>query len=415
MNQKLDLESTPISSEVPMQSRDRYSRFFRYALPVLVVLAGIAVAWVMMTSSPRMERAAKPREARLVETFTVTAGTEPVMLTAWGEVKPAQEVSIKAQVSGMVETLLHSLEPGSFVAAGQPLVQLEKADYEAVLAQRQAELDQARANLDIEQGNQAVARSEFELLGVDMAGADKKRMLREPQLQSAIAQVRAAQAALKTAELNVQRTLIRAPFDGVIRVRTIDIGSHVAANTEIVTLTGSQSAWVDVSIPLNAVQWIRFPDANGEGGSKVTLHYDRVWTADQQREGRVLRLLSDLESTGRMARILVQVDDPLALKLPQASQPPLLMGSFVRVQIRGRVLEDVMVIPTALLHDSDTVWLFAEDRLRIRPVEVVYRNQQHVYVRSGIQPGDRLVSSVMSGVTDGMPLRVKANQGGSSL
>jgi RND family efflux transporter MFP subunit len=414
MNQKLDLESAGISNEVSMPHRDRFSRVVRYVLPVLIVLAGVAVAWVMMTSSPRMERAAKPREARLVETFTITAGTKPLILTAWGEVKPAQEVSIKAQVSGVVETLLHSLEPGSFVAAGQPLLQLEKADYEAARAQRLAELDQARANLDIERGNQAVARSEFELLGVDVSGADKKLMLREPQLQSATAQVRAAEAALATADLNLKRTLIRAPFDGVIRERLINVGSHVAANADVVALTGSQSAWVEVSVPLNEVQWIRFPDANGEGGSTVTLHYDRVWTADQQREGRVLRLLSDLESSGRMARILVQVDDPLALALPQQSQPPLLMGSFVRAQVQGKALESVVVIPAVLLHDNDTVWLYADDKLQIRPVEVLYRNQQHVYVRSGLQPGDQLVASALSTATDGMPLRVKADQSEST-
>lgn len=414
MNQKLDLESAGISNEVSMPHRDRFSRVVRYVLPVLIVLAGVAVAWVMMTSSPRMERAAKPREARLVETFTITAGTKPLILTAWGEVKPAQEVSIKAQVSGVVETLLHSLEPGSFVAAGQPLLQLEKADYEAARAQRLAELDQARANLDIERGNQAVARSEFELLGVDVGGADKKLMLREPQLQSATAQVRAAEAALAAADLNLKRTLIRAPFDGVIRERLINVGSHVAANADVVALTGSQSAWVEVAVPLNEVQWIRFPDANGEGGSTVTLHYDRVWTADQQREGRVLRLLSDLESSGRMARILVQVDDPLALALPQQSQPPLLMGSFVRAQVQGKALESVVVIPAVLLHDNDTVWLYADDKLQIRPVEVLYRNQQHVYVRSGLQPGDQLVASALSTATDGMPLRVKADQSEST-
>lgn len=414
MNQKLDLESAGISNEVSMPHRDRLSRVVRYVLPVLIVLAGVAVAWVMMTSSPRMERAAKPREARLVETYTVTTGTEPLILTAWGEVKPAQEVSIKAQVSGVVETLLHSLEPGSFVAAGQPLLQLEKADYEAARAQRLAELDQARANLDIERGNQAVARSEFELLGVDVSGADKKLMLREPQLQSATAQIRAAEAAVRTAELNLQRTLIRAPFDGVIRARLISVGSHVAANADVVTLTGSQSAWVEVAVPLNELQWIHFPDASGEGGSAVTLHYDRVWTAEQQREGRVVRLLSDLESSGRMARILVQVDDPLALALPQQSQPPLLMGSFVRVQVQGKALESVVVIPAVLLHDNDTVWLYADDKLQIRPVEVLYRNQQHAYVRSGIQPGDQLVASAMSTATDGMPLRVNANQSEST-
>ena len=159
---------------------------------------------------------------------------------------------------------------------------------------------------------------------------------------------------------------------------------------------------------------IRFPDPAGKGGSTVTLHYDRVWTQHQFREGRVLRLLSELEDSGRMARVLVQVDDPLALQLPQDTRPPLLMGSFVRVQLQGAQLENVVVIPTALLHENDTVWLFVDDKLQIRPVDVAYRDQEQVYVRAGIQPGDRLVASAMSTATDGMPLRVRPDSGESA-
>ncbi|MEZ5506763.1 MAG: hypothetical protein R3F38_12655 [Gammaproteobacteria bacterium] len=85
---------------------------------------------------------------------------------------------MRAQVSGVVQTLSPGLEPGSFVTEGQTLVRLEQADYQAALIQQQAALQQAKAELEIEQGNQAVARSEFALLGGDVSPADRKRMLR---------------------------------------------------------------------------------------------------------------------------------------------------------------------------------------------------------------------------------------------
>lgn len=414
MNQKIELEPTQIMRERGEQYRTLKTRLVKIFLPVLIILLGMVATWLLMTSTPKAERVAKPREARLVETMSVDTGNEAIRITAWGEVKPAQEVVIKAQVSGVVESLLHSLEPGSFVAASQPLLQLEQAQYQAALIQAQATLEQAMAEREIEQGNQAVARSEFALLGGSVSDADKKRMLREPQLQVASAQVKSAEAALSAARLDLNRTAIRAPFSAVIKERHVNIGSHVAVNGEMVTLTGTGSAWVEVSVPINELQWIRFPDAQGSPGSPVTLFYDQVWAAGQQRTGTVVRLLSDLESSGRMARVLVEVNDPLALQPETLGQPPLLMGSFVRAELQGKQLDDVVVIPAALLRENDTVWVYQENQLKVRPVTVVYRDQSHVYVREGIRPGDQLVTSALSTVSDGMPVRISAEQGGTT-
>lgn len=414
MNQKLDLENAHKANAVSMSQPDLMPRVIRIGLPLVVIVAGLVVAWFMLTSTPTMERVAKPREARLVETVVVAADNRPVTLTAWGEVKAAQEVTLKAQVGGVVEALLNPLEPGSFVKKGEPLLQLERADYFADRAQKQAALDQARADLEIERGNQSVARSEFDLLGDDAGSAEKKLMLREPQLQSAKAAVQSAEAALAAAELNLQRTLVKAPFAGVIKERLVNVGSHVASNGDLLTLTGTDTAWVEVSVPLNQLRWIQFPDAEGKGGSVVTLHYDQVWSKDQSRTGKVIRLLSDLDSSGRMARVLVQVEDPLAVHLPREQQPPLLMGSFVRVEVQGKAIDDVVVIPSNLLHDNDTVWLFSGNQLVIRSVDVAYRDQDQAYIRSGIQPGDVLVSSTLSTATEGMLLRVKTEAGGAA-
>ncbi len=407
MNQKLDIETTRRTPQGTMASNPLSRRLLRLALPVVIVLAGSFVTWKMMTSSPTMARISKPREARLVEAITVTAVSQAVNLTLWGEVKPAQEVTLKAQVSGVVEKRLHPLEPGSFVTADEPLLQLERAEYEAALAQKQADLEQARANLELEQGNQAVARSEYDLLGDDAGPAEKKLMLREPQLLSARAAIKSAEAALAAASLNLQRTRITAPFAGVIKERLVNVGSQVAANGELLTLTGTDTAWVEVSVPLNQLRWIRFPDAQGEGGSVVTLHYDQVWSAGQTRKGKVLRLLSDLESSGRMARVLVQVDDPLAAHLSHEHNPPLLMGSFLRVDIEGLSLDDVIVIPANVLHDNDTVWLYQDGQLQVRDVEVAYRDQARVFVRSGLNSGEQLVTSALSTATAGMAIRLK--------
>ena len=118
------------------------------------------------------------------------------------------------------------------------------------------------------------------------------------------------------------------------------------------------------------------------------------------REGRVVRLLSDLEPSGRMARVLISVQDPLSLD--SGHELPLLLGSFVRVEIDAGELEDVLVINRAALRDGESVWVVdADDRLQIRDVAVVWTRKDSVLVSNVIRPGERLIVS-------GLPLAVPA-------
>ena len=411
MNQKLDLEperATTLTGTEPALSGVELPRprWQRIGLPLLVLVVAVLVTWQLMSSSPKAARAHKEREARLVETVAVTQADTLIPVQAWGEVKPARAITLKAQVSGIVKTL-QAREPGSFFRQGDALLQLDTTDYELTLAQRRSALEQALANLEIEQGNQAVALSEYELLGTQASAAEKKRMLREPQLQSASAQVAAARAAVEEARTQLARTTVTAPFAAVLQERHVDVGSHVTTSGDLLQLVGTEAAWLEVAVPVTQLRWIRFPDA-GSAGSTVKIFYDQVWAPQQLRTGRVIRLLSQLEENGRMARVLVQVDDPFARQDANRDQPRLMLGSFVRTEIEGVPVQQAAVIPRGLLHEDDTVWILKNDNtLEIRAVTVAYRDQENVFIADGIRSGEQLISSALSTATDGMPVRVK--------
>jgi hypothetical protein len=136
----------------------------------------------------------------------------------------------------------------------------------------------------------------------------------------------------------------------------------------------------------------------------------------QQRSGRVVRLLSDIETKGRMARILVAVKDPLGLKSRTSDRPPLLIGEYVRVEIQGRLLTGVYRIPRSSLRDNDTIWLAGNgDTLKIEPVDILWRDDRIVLVKNNLQPGDRLVVSDLVTPVRGMPLDVLVGDSGSSV
>jgi RND family efflux transporter MFP subunit len=372
----------------------------RVVLPVLVLAAGGWAAKQLLESGPSAKRRPPTRRARLVEVVRARRGDHSTSVQAMGVVRPAREVVVKARVEGEVLEAAGPFVPGARLAEDALILRLDARDYELTVRQRESELAKARADLAVERGNQVIAQRESDLLGEESKDEDRALLLRKPQLAIAEAAVKKAEAALDDARLDVQRTIIRAPFNAVVRERMVDLGAQVTPGTELVRLVGTDEYWVEVSIPVDQLRWIEIPAAAGERGAAVTISDESAWGSQRRRSGHVLCLLSDLEAEGRMARLLVSVGDPLA-------DPPMLLDAYVRVAIEGRNLEGVVDVDRRLLRDGDRVWVMNEQsRLEIRPVEIAFRERDRVFVSSGIEDGERLVASDLSSVVEGMPLRL---------
>ncbi len=382
-------------------------RFTRRAIPSLavVLVAGVAVTYLMNTSS-HAKRGKPTREARLVEVVTISPTTAQLTLEAWGAVEPARQIELQAQVAGEVQRIGDNLEPGAYVDQGEQLVQIEASDYQLAVRQRKADLVKAEADLALEAGKGAVAKQEFTLLKQTSTPSPEQRslMLREPQQATARASVAAAEAALAAAELDLARTRIAAPFNALVLERQVDSGARVAVGGSLATLVGTDSFWVELAVPAASLRWIGLPGAE-QPGSTVRLYQESVWGEGRYREGRVIRLRGDLDEKGRMARLLVAVPDPLARQ--DSAQDRLLIGAFMRGEIAGLELQDVLALERAWLRDEDALWVMdAEGKLAIRNPEVIYRGVNQVYARGGLLPGDRIITSELSVAVEGMPLRL---------
>jgi multidrug efflux pump subunit AcrA (membrane-fusion protein) len=127
-----------------------------------------------------------------------------------------------------------------------------------------------------------------------------------------------------------------------------------------------------------------------------------------ERSGEVIELLGDLETQGRMARILVAVKDPLGLKDTGQTIRPLLIGDYVRVKIEGSPLSQVFRIPRTALRDNDTIWVVGDDStLDIRPVKIIWRDSQTVLLDQGLDPGDRVIVSDLAAPVKGMKIQME--------
>lgn len=381
----------------------------------LILLAGVALMVLIFKTEPTATRGDVAREtAMLVEVRSAERGRFTPVIEVMGRVVPAREVTLRPRVSGRVIELAEAFEPGGRVAEGAALLRIDPADYQAVLRQRRSELAQARADLELEQGRQAVAEQDFELLGEELDEGNRHLVLRQPQLKQARARVAFAEAALRRAELDLQRTRISAPFDAQILSRDVATGSQVGTGDGLARLVATDRYWVSASVPLSQLRWLRFAEEDGEQGAPVTLRHEAAWGPSRSRQGRLQRLVGELDANARLARVLVSVEDPLALRA-EAGTPSLILGAFVRTAIEGRALDDVVRLDRDLLRREDTVWVMEDGALDIRDVTVLLRDNDYVYLSDGLDQGDQVVATDLATVVDGAALRLEDAAGAETM
>ena len=383
-------------------------RLLNLFLSLLIIVLGLVVATYVTHKAPKAQKRAPVKVIPVVEVQVVQPGEHRIMVPAMGTVVPAREVVLKAQVSGKVLSLHPEFIEGGYIKENAEILQIDPEDYELTVTLAEAKVKDAESGLELAEEEANAAKEEWRLLYKDDADTNGKPpplAAKEPQLAAAQARLKAEQAELKKAELDLKRTSVRAPFNGIVRTKSVEVGSLVTPQDPLAELVGVDKYWIQVSVPVDYLKWISVPNRKGKKGSQVRV----VHQSGYERTGEVIELLGDLETEGRMARILVAVMDPLGLKDSRETTRPLLIGEYVRVEVEGSQLTQVFRIPRIALREDDTVWLVGEDStLDIRPVTTIWRDTQTVFLDQGLNPGDRVIVSDLAAPVEGMKVQVES-------
>jgi RND family efflux transporter MFP subunit len=381
------------------------TKLLKIVLPVLIIVAGVGAAALLIASRPEPKKAPRENPGALVETLTVTRGERQVQVHGTGTVQSRQQVEVTPQVGGRVVEIAPALVAGGFFRAEDVLFRVDDADYRLAVDKARAALAKAEYDLATVEGQARVARQEWETLELDGGKSDPNPLvLYEPQLKNAQAALLSARAALRQAELDLERTIVRAPFAGVIRSESVDLGQVVRAGMPAAVLAGTGEAEIVVPLPLHELGWLQIPrPGSREAGSPATI---QLATGGRTFEwpGRIVRSIGEVDPQGRMARVVVAVDDPYGLKA-RADRPELAVGTFVQVVLHGETLPDVAGIPAAALRDGEQVWIMNDSHLKIRPVQVIRRARDEVVIGDGLAAGERVVLTNIAGAAEGMKLR----------
>ena len=391
-------------SRQPLENKNGLTRLRTVVICALILILGAAGAGYIRKTAPRAQKRPPQRTIPLVETQPLLPGTHQVIVSAMGSVVPAREIILKTRVPGQIQSLNPEFTEGGLIRAGGRIAKIDPEDYVLAIARKESAVTNAEYALKVEMGYQDVARREWDLLNPELSAdaKDTELALRKPHLAKARSDLAAARAELAQARLDLSRTDVLAPFNAIVRRKNVAVGSQVTTQDSLAELVGTDEYWIQVSLPVERLAWIDIPRHRSDTGAAVTVHY-----RGNQRPGKVARLLSDLETEGRMARIVVSVKDPLGLGAGSAaSGPPMLIGEYVRVEIQGEELANVYRIPRSALRDNDSIWVLDKnDKLRILPVETLWRDAAYVLMKDGIEPGQRLIVSDLGAPVSGMSLR----------
>jgi len=376
-------------------------RNWRLILLVLVVGGGVAYfglargIWSSAApSGPRNAAPAIPVMASKVERADI-----PLELTGLGTVQALNSVLMRSRVDGQIVKI--NFSEGKDVHAGEVLVEIDPAPFEAMLAQAQANklkdqalLDNARLDLD-------------RATRLAKTGATSTQQL--DTTKSLVAQfdasVNADQAAIDSAQVQLNYSHIRAPIDGRAGTRLVDAGNMVRASeaTGIVTINQVHPIFVVFSLPADSLPQIRAKLKNGDVNVTAQDPSGRALAA-----GKLSVIDNQINATTGTINYKAVFDNTEELLWP---------GQFVNVRVRLDILRNVIAVPvTAVQYGPDGPYAFivgADRKVQKRAIKTGVVNKISAVITEGLQPGELVVTDGHYRIETGSTVEVLANAAGS--
>ncbi len=460
---------------------DSSSRKGRLLVAAMILLVGLGASASLYYLRPEPSPEPSLRTAPLVESARAVLTDQPLIIEGNGVVEPVAEIGLSAQVSGRVEYVHPNLLSGGEFKRGETLLRLEPADYENRVAQARALVQQEQVEVRRAEEEARIARQELSLLSdrltgtsstlpelqtdFDASGRKEIRLdppssatsaigpeevspltVQQPQLEAARADLQSARAQLDDALLALERTRIEAPFAGHVRTEQIDVGQLVQPGAELARIYASEA--VEIPVPLSSTQAALIPElwqlSAGGGGAipaEVRVAYGGT---EYSWSGRIDRAKAFINPESRTVDVVVRVDDPFTTDrgaqasstensaTRQSSRPPLLVGTYATVLLRGRQPEPYLLVPVEALRDGSRLWVLSQETdanpgsrsegaqgsntvLNVVDVDILQRRDDMAAIRArSIKDGDRVVVSALDVVSDGMRVRTERETGGET-
>ena len=409
---------------------------------VLVLVLAITISILLVRLSPKAERQIPVETGRLVEVIPVKAETLTMTVESYGTVQPREVLKLVAEVRGQIVDIHPSFKEGGFIQKGAVLIRIDPRDYQLEVERRRVQVSQARAELrrlkqevvnlgaSIKIAKSDVALAQKEVLRLKtlsgkkvvaqttldqaeqrylvslerLQGFENQLALTGPLQEQFEAQRDMAKVMLRQAELALERSSIVAPFDARILERSIEKGQHVNSGQLLGSIYRDAAFELEVRIPVRELKWLPADITSGN-----PLFADIILTNDEKRyvwKGRVVRIKAHMEEKTRTLPVVVEVEEALPIG-SNRSLFPLRPGMFVTVKIKGKKIGRAFTLPRYVIYPGDVVYIFQDNRLKIKPVHILRSFKDTVIVDQGLSDGELVIKTPLSTATEDMLVRLK--------
>ncbi len=382
--------------------------------PLTIVVVSLLAAWAMILSHDPPGSEATVDLRTWAEVVVAEPRSTTLRVETQGTVEPRMEADLVAEVGGRVVDVSPVLEAGGFFGAADVLVRIDDRDYHNALARARAARDRARSELRVRNK----ARDRIASLSKQGLASDSTFDDASSAAQIAAANLAEAEAAVAKAELDLERSVIAAPFAGRVRDRHVGVGQFVLPGSRLARIYATDVAEVRLPLSVDDLVFLELPLAYSATSSTIPAPAATLRAEVAGRElawqARIVRTEGALDPMTRDVVAVAQVEDPFGVKAGAAQAAPLAPGLFVRAEIVGRRVDGVFELPASAYRAGRGLMVVdGEDRLRIRDVRVLRQDARRVFVAGGIEAGERVVVSAVESPIEGMEMRVEVRADGA--
>ena len=380
-------------------------RLFQYIIgsriaPILIILIGSFFAFVISVSSPKPQKGIELPKPTPVFYEVISKKDIKLKILTNGEVRPLNEINLISQVSGQIVKAANEFVDGGIIKAGSPLVWIDDRDYKLAVISAESRVAQASKLLEREIAESELAKNDWEELGL---GEASPLTLRIPQLKEAEAAEKAALADLEKAKLNLERTVVKLPFQGIIRQKKTGVGQFVGTGSILATAFSTEEVLIALPLTDTELSYLGLPLAYEEekvfSGPKVNF-YSLVSNKKSEWTGRIVRTSGSIDPLTRLVYVYAEVVNPYQ------QSPPLAIGMFVDAVIEGKTIRDGFLVPNSAINNNSDIFIInASDSLEIRKIEVLGTENDYVIIKGEISEGERVVVSPLNNANSGMALK----------
>jgi len=368
--------------------------------PFVIITFTLIILILLIISKPNIKPEEEKYTPPLVEIKELELENIQIRIISQGTVVPGKEIVLSSEIPGKVNWISNQLLTGSKFNKNDTLLTFDKRDLELALIIAESNLSQAKLNYERELAEFELANKEWKQIG---KGKGSNLTLRKPQLNRAKALLASSEAGFEQAQRNLDRSIVKAPFNGIVRTKNVDIGTVISPGMPIAQIFSTD--YVEIELPINQNE---LPFLNNTINSDINKNKVIIFQESDNDSnrwiGKINRISKEINDKTRMQSIYARIDNPYKI---DKNKPALKVGMFINAEILGKKISKVIRIQRNLINNNN-VWLVnKENKLLKRKVRVLFYDKEYAILKDGLFEGEQILLTKLSVMINDMEVSTK--------